>query len=193
MGTKNKKNLAGAFKTTLMLVGILWVVWVIDLINDAINLLPDITKLGIYPRSLIGLLGIFTSPFIHGGLFHLISNTLPLFFLAFTTIYFYRRTARDAFAIIIVGGGFLVWVFARSAVHVGASLLIFGLAAYLIGSGLFRKRIGPILIAIVVALLYGTSLLWGIIPKAGPVSWEGHMSGAIAGFLSAWLYRRSEQ
>lgn len=175
-----------------MLVATLWIVWAIDLINDTVGILPDITRAGIYPRSLLGILGIFSSPFVHGGLFHLISNTLPLFFLGFTTLYFYRRTARDAMAIIIVGGGLLVWIFGRSAVHIGASLLIFGLAAYLIGSGLFRKKIGPILIAIIVALIYGTSLIWGIIPRSGPVSWEGHMSGALAGFLAAWLYKKSE-
>ncbi|MBU1239265.1 rhomboid family intramembrane serine protease, partial [Myxococcota bacterium] len=181
-----------ALKTTGIFIAILWGIWAIDLINDTLRIFPDITQLGIYPRRLIGLLGIFTSPFIHGGLFHLISNTIPLVFLGFTMLYFYRRTARDAIGIIVVGGGFLVWVFGRHAVHVGASLLIFGMATYLISSGLFRKRIGPIILAILVTLVYGTSLLWGLIPRTGPVSWEGHMSGALAGILAAWLYRKTE-
>ena len=48
---------------------------------------------GIYPRELNGLIGIFTSVFIHGSLSHLYNNTIPLFVLAICLFYFYRPVA----------------------------------------------------------------------------------------------------
>ena len=37
-------------------------------------------ELGVFPRTLEGLLGIITAPFIHGDWKHLFNNTLPLLF-----------------------------------------------------------------------------------------------------------------
>ncbi len=192
MGQQKNNNALKALKLTGLFLAILWGVWGLDLINDTLRLVPDISRMGIIPRRPMGLLGILTSPFVHAGLFHLLSNTVPLFFLGFAMLYFYRRTAPEALTVIVLGGGFLVWIFGRAAIHIGASLVIFGMAAYLIASGLFRKRLGPIVLAIVVTLFYGTSLLWGLIPKPGPVSWEAHLSGALAGTLAAWLYRKTQ-
>ena len=75
--------------------------------------------------------------------------------------------------------------------HVGASLLVFGLITFLISSGYFERRPVPVLIAVFVAVLYGTTLIWGIIPKmTGHVSWDGHLSGGIAGVIVAyWLVK----
>ncbi|MCY2993633.1 MAG: hypothetical protein NTY19_38005 [Planctomycetota bacterium] len=41
----------------------------------------DINSLGVTPRTLVGLVGIPATPFLHANLHHLLSNTVPLFVL----------------------------------------------------------------------------------------------------------------
>ena len=90
--------------------------------------------------------------------------------------------------LIVVGNGVLLWIFGRNATHVGASGLIFGLAAFLIISGILEKRIIPLVVSLVAGILYGGMLIWGVLPgRNTEVSWEGHLCGAIAGGLIAWF------
>ncbi len=182
-----------AAKRILYLVGALWGIWGVVLLNDILGILPNIEGLGIVPRSTMGLLGICTAPFLHTGFGHLISNTIPLVVLGFALFYFYQRTAWEALAITVFLGGFGVWLFGRDMVHIGSSLMVFGVAAYLVGSGLFRKKIGSILLAFGVLLFYGTTLLWGLVPTGGSLSWESHLWGGVAGGVAAYLYRKRAQ
>jgi hypothetical protein len=89
---------------------------------------------------------------------------------------------------ITVLSGVILWVCGWSSerVHVGASALISGLVAFLILAGYFERRPLSIVVAIITFVLYGGSLLWGIIPHTEGVSWEGHLYGAIAGGLLAF-------
>src|SRR5262249_12678314 len=87
--------------------------------------------------------------------------------------------------------GLLLWIFGRPAVHIGASGLISGLTAFLVLSGILERRLVPLVIALLVGFFYGSSLLIGIIPRVGSrVSWDGHLSGAIAGGIVAWALAR---
>ena len=61
----------------------------------------------------------------------------------------------------------------------GASLLVFGLAVFLIVSGILEKRLIPVLISLFVAFTYGGILLSGIAPWQQGVSWDGHLFGGI--------------
>ena len=142
-----------------------------------------------HTRTSWGLIGILTSPFLHGGIRHLISNTFPLIVLLTILNYFYQQKALSVITFTIIIGGLFVWLFARNANHIGASGLIYGLAAFLIANGFIEKKFVPILISIGVILLYG-GLIWGVFPsKYGRVSWEGHLFGAIAGVLIAFILR----
>ena len=127
--------------------------------------------------------------FVHQDWSHLLSNTVPLFILL-VLLAGSRARSWGIVVLIIIVGGLLLWVFGRSARHVGASLLIFGLISYLIASGLFfERRPVPVVVALVVGFLYGTALLGGILPRFGmspSVSWDGHLCGAIAGVLVAY-------
>jgi membrane associated rhomboid family serine protease len=88
-------------------------------------------------------------------------------------------------------GGVLLWLFGRGhALHIGASGLVFGLAVFLIVSGLREQRIIPLFISVLVAFVYGGTLLGGILPWQSGVSWDGHLLGGIAGALVAWLLVR---
>ncbi|MBX3423157.1 MAG: rhomboid family intramembrane serine protease [Pirellulaceae bacterium] len=172
----------------LWLIASLWVVYLLD------GLLPiNFTDWGIVPRRLTGLMGIPLSVWLHGSLGHLISNTIPLLILLLLFVHS-RRTPWIRIAEIIVCSGVLLWVFGRNGsgqqviVHVGASGLIYGLIAYLIVVGFREKHPVSLLISVVVGFLYGGSLLWGVLPTAGGVSWDGHLAGAVAGAILALLF-----
>ena len=158
-------------------------------IHIADMILPiDFGRFGILPRTVSGLKGIALSPLLHGSWYHIISNTVPLCTLLFMTLYFYPKLA---FRVIVFGcllSGSLTWLIGRSAYHIGASSLIYVLAAFLLVYGFMRKKMIPIVVSLVVAFFYG-GMIWGVLPSvAGYVSWEGHLSGAIAGVaLAYWL------
>jgi membrane associated rhomboid family serine protease len=100
-------------------------------------------------------------------------------------------TQRDGWWIvlqIVLLGGLLLWIVGRSAMHVGASGLIYGLIAYMMAAGFRQGRFGPALAALVVGFLYGGTLLSGVLPTVGEhVSWDGHLTSAIAGGLLGYF------
>jgi len=77
----------------------------------------------------------------------------------------------------------------RPALHIGASGLVFGYFGYLVARGWYERRLGSILLAVVVIVLYG-GLIVGVLPARGLVSWEAHLFGLIAGILAARSRRR---
>jgi membrane associated rhomboid family serine protease len=167
----------------LAFIGCMWLVFAIG------HILPfDIGSYGITPRTLRGLIGILTAPFLHGNLEHIVSNTIPLFFLL-VLLAGSRPQSWAVVAYIMILGGALLWLFGRNATHIGASGLIFGLIAYLIVSGIRERRVGPMIISIIVGFVYGGTLAAGVVPSSSPyISWEGHLFGAIAGVIVAfWL------
>jgi len=150
---------------------------------------------GIFPREAKGLVGILTGVLIHSDFSHVFSNTLPLFILGWCLCYFYTSIAYRAFFLIWITSGFITWCIGREAWHVGASGLIYGLCFFLFFSGIFRKYIPLVAVSLLVAFLYG-SMLWNMFPVAEivkpDVSWEGHLSGAIAGTFWAVGFRKYE-
>jgi membrane associated rhomboid family serine protease len=182
----DKKNLFLPLKNVLIFVLLLWVILFIELI------IPFIKELGIRPREFFGLIGIFTSPFIHDNIFHLIANTTGLIVLG--TIFMYLAGKRAIYILlsIIILGGIGTWLIGRSGSnHIGASGIVYGLLGFLLLFGIFKKSAGTILISILVFLLYGGAL-WGVFPMVGgpAVSWEGHLCGFAAGTLVAWSESR---
>ena len=142
---------------------------------------------GVTPRTVSGLIGIPLMPFLHGNLQHISSNTVPLFVLLILLAGSKTRSWQVVASIVLLGGG-LLWLFGRPATHVGASGLIFGLIAYLVVSGWLERRFVPLMISVVVTFLYGGTLFWGMMPSVGThVSWDGHLFGALAGCLIAFV------
>jgi membrane associated rhomboid family serine protease len=139
---------------------------------------------GIVPRTLYGLIGIFTAPMFHGDLLHLISNTVPILFLGSTLFFFYGRIGTQVFFRSYFWTNILVWLFARPANHIGASGLVYGLAFFLIFFGIFRRDPMSLLISIITLLLYG-GVFYGILPADPRVSWESHLAGALVGISTA--------
>lgn len=170
----------------LILIAILWAIHLFDFITPF-----SLNEFGILPRTVRGLFGILLAPFLHGNFSHLISNSLPLFVLTFTLSVIYPRISVLVWVLITLGSGILVWIFARSALHIGASGVIFGLTSFFIATGIFRRSLKSILVAIGVFFLYG-GIIWGVLPGQDGVSWEAHLFGFIAGILVAWKFRNPE-
>jgi membrane associated rhomboid family serine protease len=154
----------------------MWLVYLVDLAIPA-----DLNQFGLQPRSLRGLVGIVTAPFLHGGFWHLFGNSIPLALLMFLTISSRHRAWLVILSIILVSGC-LLWIFGRPANHVGASSLVFGLSTFLMTVGARERKFASLGIALLVLFFFGGTLFWGVIPSLGSqVSWDGHLCGAIAG------------
>ena len=181
---KNKNNTSYQHKIRDELKGIilfLVLIWGIFLLD---RLLP-LEQWGLVPRDLSGAFGILTMPFLHADFQHLIGNTIPLIILLCLLAGSRVSSFKTSVSISLLGG-VLLWLFGRSALHIGASGLIFGLMTFLIFAGYFERRVRSILIAVLVGVLYGGTLLSGMLPRQG-VSWDGHLFGALAGFFVAYL------
>jgi membrane associated rhomboid family serine protease len=168
----------------LLLPIILWVVHLLSLLFN-----EDLSKLGLLPRNLLGLLGIFTSPLIHADFSHLISNTIPLIILGWIIFSFYQKLSYLLIVFIYFFTGLLVWIFARQVYHIGASGVVYGFVSFLFFSGIFRRDNTSIALALVITFLYG-GLVWGMIPGWKGISWESHLFGAITGLVAAYLFRK---
>ena len=178
------RSLVGSAVVPIRMMFLMWLFFVLEF-----NFGIPFSVFGILPRELIGLIGIFTAPLLHGGLTHLISNTVPLLFLGVVLFYFYRRIAASVFLKCYFITNILVWIFARSAIHIGASGVIYGLAFFLIFFGFFRRDFLSLVISFVVILLYGW-VFYGVLPTDPYVSFESHLAGGIIGVANAIYYSK---
>ncbi|MEM7045792.1 MAG: rhomboid family intramembrane serine protease, partial [Pseudomonadota bacterium] len=150
-----------------------------------LDLILPLEKLGLVPRSLVGLIGIVTMPFLHGSFGHLLSNSLPLVILLGLMVLSRPRPWSTLVLLTLISGAAL-WLLGRPAIHIGASGLIYALMGFLIGAGVLERRLVPALVALFVGVTYGFSIIGGILPGQPGVSWEGHLFGLIAGAALAW-------
>lgn len=174
-----KKNLI----SVLAFVGLIWAVYLINLplkLSDY-----NLNQFGLQPRTLHGLIGIFTMPILHDGLNHLLGNTVPLVVLLMMLTFTRPNPRRIVVCLAVMSGGML-WVVGwdRTRMHVGASGLIYALAVFLMAAGYYERKIISIIVALLVVVLYG-GLFWGLLPVGKDVSWEGHLWGAVAGGVLA--------
>jgi len=164
-----------------------FVFWIVKIIEQVGGL--SFVRLGVYPLHLKGLPGIIFSPFIHSDFNHLISNSVPFFILLFMLIYFYRRISYRIFIQMYLLAGLCVWLSGREAWHIGASGLVYAMAAFHFVSGIIRNDTRLLTLSVVVVFLYG-GMIWGIFPFNPDISWEGHLWGAASGVVLAFYYRR---
>ena len=163
-----------------------WAVFLVDFNSEV-----HFYKLGVYTRSLKGLLGIFTYPLVHNAssFNHIFSNSVPILVLGSMLFYFYREIAFKVFFGIWLMSGAWLWVLSRPSFHIGASGIVYGLAFFLFFSGWIRRSKPLMGLSLLVAFLYG-SIIWGILPIDWQISFEGHFYGALAGLLLAYIYRK---
>ena len=156
--------------------------WLVE-VYDAVGGDPD--SAGIRPRDADGLVGVATSPFLHGNWGHLIGNTIPFLILGMAIALGGLVRVAAVTGIVALVGGLGTWLTAPSnTVVIGASGLIFGYATYLVARGAYTRRGLHLFVGLLVLGLYGTTLLFGLVPTPG-VSWEGHLFGAVGGVVAA--------
>jgi membrane associated rhomboid family serine protease len=165
------------------MVVLMWVLEIIDQVGNA-----NLDQYGIKPHEADGLFpGIVSAPFLHAGFGHLEGNTVPFVLLGGMIALSGLRRVVLATATIGLVGGLGVWIFASSGTdHIGASGLVFGYAAYLIGRGFFSRSLLHFAVGVLVIGVYGTTLLFGLAPRDG-ISWQGHLFGAVGGVVAARL------
>ena len=172
------------------MAALMWVVEIVDQVADG-----RLDAYGIEPREVDGLDGIVFAPFLHGGLDHLIGNTIPFLLLGFAIALGgiarrgdrhrdrrARRRARD----VARRARRTRSTSARAASSSASPPTSSRAASTAAASGRSRS-------ALVVLAVWGTTLLRGLVPEDG-ISWQGHLFGAIGGVLAArLLHRRAER
>jgi membrane associated rhomboid family serine protease len=185
-------NIIESFKIVLSIILLLWIVLAICFA------FPAIMDLGIKPRSLSGLPGIFLAPFIHADVNHLVENSISLLILGSIFLIMERKLSLVLLLNIIVIGGLGTWLIGRSncgagaCTHIGASGVIYGILGYLVTTGIFSRNIKAIIVSIVMFVLFVVQgqALQGIFPTERFVSWEYHLCGFLAGIATAKLYSK---
>lgn len=167
------------FMGMISILGMTILGWWIEVVDRFI----DLSKLGIHPRELRGLFGIFLSPWLHGSWGHLIGNTFAFWGLGFFMVFAEKdRFLRTTLWLAILSG-LGTWLIAKGgSVHIGASGVIYGYIGYLLARSLTERRVIWVITGVVIFLAYG-SYLWGVLPREEGVSWEAHACGCLAGIF----------
>ena len=183
----NRDHMRVFFRRTAALAAFVALLWAVQVVNwiTGYGLNP---AFGLIPRHGSGLDGVIAMPLLHGSFSHLMANTPPLLVMGGLLVATTTRGLLSVNAVVIGLGGALVWLFGSSAIHIGASGLVFGWFGFLIARGLVDRSPITLGAALVVGVLY-SSILWGVLPGQPGVSWEAHLFGAIAGAAAAALVR----
>ncbi len=169
----------------VLVVAALATMWLIEIV-DVVALSDRLQGGGIHPRRVDGIDGVLWAPWLHVGWRHIMSNSVPFLVLGALVAMRGTQVWLNVTAVVILLGGALTWLFARSGNHVGASGAVFGYLGYLVGAAWFERSFRAIGLAVVAVALYG-GLIFGLVPDR-EVSWEGHLFGALAGVIAAAVF-----
>jgi len=181
-----KKELRFAVLYSLLLTALPWIVQTVNVLFSL-----RLKQYGLQPMEVRGLVGILTMPFLHADWEHLISNTPPLLALIGGLFLFYHRGGWRILGYLYTISGLLTWFMGRSSTHIGASGIVYALAAFHFVSGIIKRETRQRAFALLVTFLYG-GFVWAFFPalyRGTSVSWEGHLSGLLAGIIIAFYYR----
>jgi membrane associated rhomboid family serine protease len=178
-----------ALVTMAVFTAALYVVELADRLAPAVALDEN----GIVPREVSGLDGVLWAPLLHGGWAHLAANTVPFLLFGFLAMAGGLGQFVVVTATIWLLGGLGTWLTGDDGVHLGASGLVFGWLAFLLARGFFARSIRQIALAVVLFAFWGGVLFAGVLPGQPGISWQGHLFGALAGLLAAWLVTRADR
>lgn len=133
-------------------------------------------------------LGIIGAPFSHVGTSHLFGNLSAFFPLSFLIVLKGDNFHRLWFTLSLFAGVGTWLIGVPGTGHIGASGVIFGQWSYLLTAGIFHKDINSILSAgLCGAWLW--KMFFSLVNTAPGISWEGHASGAVAGIITAVVFK----
>jgi membrane associated rhomboid family serine protease len=179
--------LAEARKAFFVMVGILALLWIIQVFNwaDGYRLTFEY---GIRPRDVADLPDLLTAPFLHFSWAHIEGNSGPLFIFGFLAAY--RGVAKFAAVsvFVVLTSGLGAWLFdSPGTVGAGASGVIFGYFGYIMVRGFFDRHAIDMLVGAVMALCFAYQFTV-LLPHAG-IGWEAHIAGLVGGVLAGWIFR----
>ncbi|WP_190196056.1 rhomboid family intramembrane serine protease [Streptomyces djakartensis] len=175
-----------AGKLMLVWVALLWLLELVDVLTG-----HALDGFGVTPRVPSELVDVVPSAFIHFGFAHLAANTVPLLVLGFLAALAGLRRFLLVCALIVVVDGLGVWLVSPAHTNTaGASGLIFGLFGFLLVTGFVEHRPLGVVAGVLVAAVWGGSILAGLAPTQSGVSWQGHLLGLVAGVAAAFVFRR---
>ncbi|MEV5608097.1 rhomboid family intramembrane serine protease [Streptomyces sp. NPDC052225] len=172
-----------------LMVGWVALLWALEVIDVGSGHALD--RFGIQPRDPAELADVVPASFVHFGFGHVAANSVPLLVLGFVAALSGIRRFFLACALIIVADGLGVWLVAPAHTNTaGASGLIFGLFGFVVLSGFVERRPLGIVVGLLIAAYWGTTMLAGLSPANEGVSWQGHLIGLAAGVAAAFAVRR---
>jgi len=180
---RSQRNFSLAIRVSAVFVALLWLILLLD---RALEL--ELARYGLLPRHAVGLLGVLTTPLLHGGVMHLASNSMPLLVAGTAMLFLYPNSALRVLPLLYAGAPLLVWLLGRGTYHIGASGLVYGMLTYVFLGGVLRRDLRSVAMALLVWFLYG-SLVSGLVPGRAGVSWELHLAGTVLGASLAVVYR----
>jgi membrane associated rhomboid family serine protease len=168
----------------LVMISLTALLWLIEIGNAADHHRLD--RFGLVPRTIHGLPGVVTMPFLHANAGHLAANTFPFLLVGWVVLVSGVREFLLTTLLVVVAGGLATWVVGPSATIVGVSALVFGWLGYLISRAVFGRRLGWILVAIGMLAFFG-GLFAGLLPTSHHyVAWQAHVCGFLAGGVAGW-------
>lgn len=183
--SNNYIDLFNVAKSQLPFMGyIMAALWGINIFNWVLG--SPLNVLGIYPRSLWGLIGIIFAPILHGNFNHLFFNSIPLFVLGMFILMLGQKLFIGVTVILIIVEGLLVWLFGRKAIHIGASGVISGYFGFVLGLAYFYPTMISLILGFVTLYYFG-SILLGLFPSSALVSWESHLAGMVSGVALVYI------
>jgi membrane associated rhomboid family serine protease len=179
--------LAEARRALFVMVGILAILWIIQIVNWADHYALTFNY-GIRPRDVGSLPDIITAPFLHFSWAHIEGNSGPLFIFGFLAAYRGVRKFAAVSVLVIVVSGLAAWFTASAgSVGAGASGVVFGYFGYIMVRGFFDRHPIDMLLGAVMALCFAYQFTV-LLPHAG-IGWQAHVGGLVGGILAGWLLR----
>lgn len=177
-----RRALTCSLAAILMLLGI----------HAAVGNSDAVAPFAVQPHTASGLVGILTAPLLHGSWDHVLSNAIAILILGTLAGSVYPRASLRALPLLWLGSGIGAWLLGHAGEHhLGASGVTHGLMYLTLTLGILRKERSAVAAAMIVFLLYG-GMVMAVLPLQEGVSWQSHLGGAIAGVLSAFLFRHAD-
>ena len=133
----------------------MWAVFIANLV------LPyDLNNWGIVPRTINGIPGIFCWSYLHGDFAHILGNSIALLILI--PPIFAMHDEDTGFRTVVglgVAAGAVNWLIGSPSVHVGASGMVYALAAYGFYGGIKQRNVVVIIWTTLIMVYMGGGLL----------------------------------
>jgi membrane associated rhomboid family serine protease len=132
-----------------------------------------------------------SAPLLHGSVGHLAANAFSILILGTLAGTLFPQATVRALPLIWLVSGLGTWWIGLRGFHIGASGVTHGLGFMVFTLALLRRD-RPAIAAALIAFFFFGGMLLTVLPQEAGVSWEYHLSGALAGVLSGLIWRRAD-